>query len=404
MVQHRLLPVLGVSLTVAIISGASTACRRVIAEPTGDPPLADAGLRRSDVLTAFGACAYDLARDFRERAEILERRTSTYAGAPTNENQAVARAAWEDAIDLWERAEVFQFGPAAPIGAPGGQDLRSQIYSWPAVSRCTIEQGLVGKTYDTPTFADVSTAARGLYAAEYLLFYGGTDNVCGPTSAINTNGTWAALGATGLRDRKAGYAHAIALDLVTRARTLEAQWSPSGGAFGRELTNAGGTTGIFATQQLAFNAVSDALFYVEIATKDMKLGKPSGLRDCTTETCPEALESPWAKRSKHHVRENLVGGRTLVFGCEAGGQVGFDDLLRAMGQGAVADRLAVAFDEAIAAVDAIPDADLDATLTRDPLVVRALYVAVKKITDILRTDFVTLLDLEIPKVIEGDND
>lgn len=381
-------------------------CRRVVSDPTGNPPLGDGGaLKRSDVLTAFGACAYDLARDFRDRAEIHERRTATYAASPTAENLAVARASWEDAIDLWERAELFQFGPAAPFSAPGGKDLRSQIYSWPAVSRCPIEQSIVGRSYELPDFVDSAPSMRGLYASEYLLFYGGADNVCGPSSAINTNGTWAALGASGLASRKASYAHAAAVDLVARARSLESAWSPAGGNFIGQLATAGTGSSIYPTQQLAFNAISDALFYVEIGTKDAKIGKPSGLNGCSTDTCPEALESPWAHRSKRHVRSNLVGGKMLIFGCdEAGTQLAFDDLLRAMGQGAVADRLAVAFDGAIGIVDAIPDADLDETLARDPQALRTLYLAMKKITDILRTDFVTVLDLEIPKVIEGDND
>jgi predicted lipoprotein len=380
-------------------------CRRVVSEPTGDVPLAgDAGLTRAGVLGAFGACAYDLSRDFRARAETFERRTATLAAAPSGENLAVARAAWEDAIDVWQRIELYQFGPAAPVTSPGGKDLRAQIYSWPTVSRCPLEQGLVNRTFEQPTFTTDSPTNRGLYAAEYLLFYPGTDNACGAGSAINTSGAWAALGTAGLAQRKGEYAHAIALDLVSRARTLETAWAPSGGNFGKELVNAGSATGLFASQQLAFNTVSDALFYIEIATKDMKLGKPSGLRMCDTPTCPEALESPWAKRSKIHVRSNLVGAQMLVLGCAAGGNVGFDDLLSAMGRGDVAARLATAFTEAIAAVDAIPDADLDATLARDPVVVQSLYLAFKKITDIIRTDFVTVLDLEIPKVVEGDND
>ena len=44
------------------------------------------------------------------------------------------------------------------------------------------------------------------------------------------------------------------------------------------------------------------------------------------------------------------------------------------------------------------------TVARDRVVVQNLYIALKKITDIMRSDFVTVLDLEIPKVIEGDND
>lgn len=384
---------------------ATFGCRRIVSEPTGNAPLpGDAGLTRAGVLGAFGACAYDLSRDFRERAETFERRTGTLAGAPTAENLAVAKAAWEDAIDVWERIELYQFGPAAPVTSPGGQDLRSQIYSWPTVSRCPLEQGLVNRTFEQPTFTTDSPTNRGLYAAEYLLFYPGTDNACGAGSSINTSGAWAGLGTTGLAQRKGAYAHAIALDLVTRARTLENAWAPTGGNFGKELTNAGSAAGLFASQQFAFNTISDALFYIEIATKDMKLGKPSGLRMCDTPTCPEALESPWAKRSKTHIRSNLVGAQMLVFGCTAGGNVGFDDLLSAMGRGDVAARLATAFTEAIAAVDAVPDSDLDVTLARDRVVVQNLYIALKKITDIMRSDFVTVLDLEIPKVIEGDND
>ena len=33
-----------------------------------------------------------------------------------------------------------------------------------------------------------------------------------------------------------------------------------------------------------------------------------------------------------------------------------------------------------------------------------LHAAVKRITDNLKTEFVTVLDLELPQVLEGDND
>lgn len=371
---------------------------------TADPLVHSGSLKRSSVLAGFGACARELARDFRASAERLEARTAAAGSAVSAENTASARGAWTEAIDLWERNEVLQFGPAAPLDAPGGLDLRAQIYSWPVVGRCEIERALVDQSYARSTFGDGSPATRGLYAAEYVLFYDGVDNACGPTSAINQSGTWAALDPAELAARKAGYAHAVAVDLVRRAKTLEERWSPSGGDFGRELSTAGSSTSLFATQALAFNAVVRALFYLESATKDLKLGRPSGLRDCATDTCPEALESTWARRSKHHVRANLVGGQLLTFGCDAGGQVGFDDLLRATGHADLADRLAAAFVDAIAAVDAVPDIDFDATLRRDPLVLRQLYVTVKRLTDLLRTDFVTALQLDLPSRVEGDND
>jgi hypothetical protein len=36
--------------------------------------------------------------------------------------------------------------------------------------------------------------------------------------------------------------------------------------------------------------------------------------------------------------------------------------------------------------------------------VRALYDAVKGVTDVLKTEVVTVLDLELPQKVEGDND
>ena len=59
---------------------------------------------------------------------------------------------------------------------------------------------------------------------------------------------------------------------------------------------------------------------------------------------------------------------------------------------------------ALAAVDAIPQGDLGAALRDDPARVRALYDAVKKLSDDLKSEFVTVLDLELPRKVEGDND
>ena len=41
---------------------------------------------------------------------------------------------------------------------------------------------------------------------------------------------------------------------------------------------------------------------------------------------------------------------------------------------------------------------------RDPASVRALYDAVKRVTDLLKTEFVGVLDLSRPMGAEGDND
>jgi uncharacterized protein len=76
----------------------------------------------------------------------------------------------------------------------------------------------------------------------------------------------------------------------------------------------------------------------------------------------------------------------------------------AVGAQAVADRARAAAAASAQALDAIDEPDLAEALTADKPSVRALYDAIKGVTDVLKTDIVTVLDLEIPKRFEGDND
>ena len=59
---------------------------------------------------------------------------------------------------------------------------------------------------------------------------------------------------------------------------------------------------------------------------------------------------------------------------------------------------------AIAAVEAIHELDLADALKNDLASVKGAHAAVKKVTDNLKTQLVTVLDLELPKSSEGDND
>jgi predicted lipoprotein len=361
--------------------------------------------RRADLLAAIADCALANAREFEGKARALRDAVVAYDTAPSETGKAAARDAWSAAIAVWQRLEVFQFGPAAMSSQPGGKELRESIYSWPLGGRCLVEQALVAERYAQPTFADDLVSTRGLLAMEYLLFYEAGDNGCSPSASINTNGTWAALGDAEVQRRKRAYAKAAAEDVVRRAGALVAAWDPSGENFRAELVNAGRGSKTYATDQMAFNAVSDAMFYVEFDVKDMKLARPAGLAKCTTATCPEALESLYAKQSLEHVKNNLRGFRQLYAGCGADfSGLGFADLLTAVGSGALADEIDRNVVEAVAYADAMPEQNLEAALASNPDSVRGLHAAVKKVTDRLKTEFISILDLEIPKRVEGDND
>ena len=315
------------------------------------------------------------------------------------------RAAFTDAMDTWQEAEVFQFGPAGVMGEVlGGDDLRDEIYSWTTVNPCRVDQELVEQAYlDADAFASEPVNVRGLDALEYLLFAEGTGNACKPNSRINEDGAWAALSAEELTTRRLAYAQTVATILKGHADALVTAWSPTGADFATALATAGAGSEVYPSAREALNAVSDAMFYVEKSTKDMKLGETAGLIDCATDTCPDALESKYAHRSRENIIANLRGFKALLTGGDADAAIGFVDLLEAVGSGALGTRLVNEVDAAIAALEAI-DTTLTEALANDPAVVRAAYDTLKVAVTSFKTDFLAVLDLEIPARAASDND
>ncbi|MEZ4440507.1 MAG: imelysin family protein [Polyangiaceae bacterium] len=347
-------------------------------------------------------------RDFVAASVALEEATAAHRAAPDEETLAAAQAAFRDAMAVWQRAELMQVGPAGSMMAPGGQGLRALIYSWPLVNPCRIDQKLVDESYgDVDALTAELVNAQGLDALEYLLFHTGDDNACSAPNSINTQGTWAAIVGE-LTERRAAYAHNAAVVLRGHATALRDAWEDSGGDFASEVKEAGAGSAIFATTQTALNAISDGMFYLDGETKDMKLAVPAGLMDCLEETCPGAIELPHSRTSLAAVRENLVAARLIFTGGppDAVDAPGFDDLLAQVGDPSLSTEIVEALDAAFAALDAIEHENLAQALA-DPVDlerVRALYQAVKKVSDLLKADFVTVLNLELPRAVEGDND
>ncbi|HMJ57188.1 MAG TPA: imelysin family protein [Polyangiaceae bacterium] len=359
---------------------------------------------KAALLAAVADCALDRYREFRDVAALLDDKARASASSGMAPELAAVREAWLVAMKKWQEVELFRFGPMARSTDPGGKDLRDQIDGWPLVSRCAIEERLVSQAYGDPDFGMSLINVRGLAAFEYAAFYEGSDNACSAFSTINAHGTWAALGADEIVRRKAGYAAAVSRDVLTHANEVVARWAPTEGNFRAELVGAGQQSATYASEQKALNAVSDALFFIEQEAKDWKLGRPLGLGDCANPTCPEAVESPYARQSTAHLRQNLAGFRMLFQGCSAGnGGFGFDDWLRAVDASDLADRMLAVLSRAEEAVDGL-DPPLEQALATDPPKLMAVYTAFKGLTDLLKTEFVTVLNLELPKSTQGDND
>jgi predicted lipoprotein len=377
-------------------------------EPTSRPPTtAPPTQSEAQTLEQAASCIQGGYAAFLETARRLATATEQLAAAPGDEGKrAEARAAWVDAIERWQEQEAMHLGPASPATLPGGLGLRDEVYSWPLVSRCVVEQTLVNQSYQGADFPALSLVnARGLASLDYLLFYEGADNGCGPTASINSSGTWAALGADELRARKADYARGVAADILRRAQELADAWAADKGNFAQKLSSAGPGNALFPSALVALNTLTGVLVvHLDKDAKDLKLGRPLGLNDCTTGTCPEAIESRFARRSRQHLIANLRGARKILRGCSDDGAGGLDELIRAKGAPDLADRLVAANEAALASLEAISPDDLEAALTQNPDAVKNAHAAIKTLTDLLKNELVLVLGLQLPSLVSGDND
>ena len=187
---------------------------------------------------------------------------------------------------------------------------------------------------------------------------------------------------------------------ATRLRTA---WDPAGGNFVGTLAGAGAVGNPYPSSQEALNGISNALFYVDLVTKDMKVAIPAGISlSCGQASCPGSVELPLSKLSLASIRANLEMYKLVMTG-GAGAALGFDDLLVSIGQDAVSTTMLSDIDAAIAAVDAIT-MPLGTAVDAQPTEVQALYDAIKVLTDLLKGQFCALLDLDRPMAAAGDND
>jgi predicted lipoprotein len=321
-----------------------------------------------------------------------------------------AIAAWAGAIDSWQLADAVLIGPAAMTE----KDLRYKIYAWPLLAPCGLDRDTAAR-WTNPASYDVAAQPpneRSLLAIEYLVFTTTTVHAC-PTEPAG----WSALAAD-LPRARCRLAHAIALDVAAQAATLHTAWREDGGDYAGELANAGASGDSIASAQEGVNRISDGMFYVDRIVKDMKLGEAAGIATnaCNTvqEPCLAEVELRLADRGVQAIRANLVALHRVFTGKTASDQTtsdqtassdgpSFDDFLRARGHGEVAERMVANLDAAIAKANALPDSYIGALQSSYPSVI-ATHAAVNLFTDDLKSQFLTVLALDIPDDVAADND
>ena len=357
---------------------------------------------RTSLLKSFGLCVIKELETFEEQSHRFAAIASESVNNPSQ--YASAKEAWQDTIDIWQQLEVMQIGPSDKSTKPGGLGLRDSIYAWPLSNECAVDSYLLSEAYQDES-AMLRFSANGLSAAEYLIFYGEDNNACDQNHEINIDGAWDSLEEELLFLRRSSYAAFTANAVAETATSLLNEWLPTGENFLEELIQAGNGSRTYGKKRVAINAVSDALAYIEWAVKDSKLAKPLGLRDCDQEFCIDLVESKYGRRSKEHLKNNLIGFRKIFKGCDINySGLGFDDYLLAIGQPQLAEQMDKAVLSTITAIDALNEKDLVTALETDKDSVLAIYRSLDQLTDLLRSDFLIALNLELPVMVQGDND
>lgn len=396
------------ALAAAVMSGCGGSSPQPDAVPDSfDRPAMLAHLGRNVLLPIQAA--------FATRAAALPGAIGAYCVAldagPPGATLDAARAAFRDAVDAWQAADALLVGPAVA----DMKTLRERIYAWPLLSSCGIDRDTASSWID-PASYDISTKlpnVRSLTAIEYLLHTTATNHNCATLPA-----GWETLGAD-LPRARCRLAQRIATDVAAQGATLHDAWRPEGSDFAGALARAGQPGSPFSSAHGAVNEISDGMFYVDAMVKDMKLGEAAGLaiNACGTVEAPclREVELGLSDRATFAIRANLAALRQVFTGTAAGTDgPGFDDFLRALGQPELADRMVASLDDAIAKAAALPDSYLGALTTdrdgdgdvdtADYPEIAAAHAAVKRFTDDLKSQFLTVLALEIPDDVATDND
>jgi predicted lipoprotein len=313
-------------------------------------------------------------------------------------DQATSQDAWATAMATAQILELFQIGPAGDsIDVIGGLDLRDELYSWPTVNGCRIDQETVEEQWSDPGYFDANLVnSYGLDALEHLLF-ADLDNSC--PSQMDIDGLWEDLGDSGVQANRLAFALALTQGALAVVADLAECWATDGGDFSGLLT-ATTVDSPYSSPTEALNGVFDALFYLDSMTKDRKLAQPLGLTDCLEDRCLDDVEGLLSGTGLASLENNLLGFQTLFTGGEGDG---VDDLLDRIGHGDLADAILENTAQAIATAAAL-DGPLDQLIAEQPDTIEQLHGDLKAITDLLKGDLATVLALRVPSEVSGDND
>lgn len=385
-----------------------TTAATLVACPPAVKVEADADAKRVLLTHVVERVVLPTTRAFATEAEALQASLETWQAArrtgPATAERDAAKTAFRAAFLRWQRLEMLAFGPAGNTPAFAfGQGLRDAIYAWPTINPCRVDTVLVERAWTQPSFFDTAlVTSTGLAVVEQLLFSDATTNACAATASINSTGSWAALSAEELALRRAEYASAAAAAVATRARTLRDAWAYDVAA---RFSTAGLAGSGFTSAAAGVDQVFAGMFEADLLLKDDRIGVPAGLipTQCVSVPCPERAEARPSRLSRDAILSNLDALRALLHGDFQAQGFGFDALLELRGAASLTAELDAALADAKAKAEALPG-PVDEAVVSNPAAIAALHEAVRTFTTLMKSQFVTVLSLQVPAEGAGDSD
>lgn len=331
------------------------------------------------------------------RVAQLELSITNYCTDLSQENLDDAKLEWANVMASVQVLEPMQLGPLA--------ELRDDLYIWPGDNTCrAFNQVAINPSAD---LSGIDKSYRGLTAVEKMLFL--DDSTLSCTGFPNV-ATWVEKSEAQKNQDRCDYARNIVSDMKVKFTTLSTTLDSY------SLENE------FSSLQLAANEISDALFYVDTVTKDLKLKEILPIND-TGDFQKLKLESRYGQIAKQNILNNLLGAKALL---TAGDNEGMDDYMAALGQSEITTGMVTAVNKAIVIIEgmqgefheAIPDSPTDSDVSTcinatasgefdvnsDLERLCALYFEVQSFTSLLKEDFVLALKFTKPAEADGDND
>lgn len=314
--------------------------------------------------------------DLQVQIDAMKTATQAFLGTPNENSLSTLRTAWKAAWKSWQRAGIYEFGPAAE------QELRATLNNFP-VNTTQLNTGIDAGTYDLNSVT--YSYANGFPALDYLL-YGVATTDAAVVAMYDTD--------TKATNRRK-YLEDVVAQIVSKVNTVNTAWEATGGNYINTFST---TTGVAAGQPVSL-LVNQLNANYEL-TKNDKIGTPVGAKISYT-IQPSKVEAYYSRISLDLAIESVKATKNLFLGIAANGTngLGLDDYLAAANaqknEQALEKLIEEQYNLLLTELNALKPSTLHDALTSDLEKVKSTYAAAQNQVIYTKTDLASVLCISI---------